>query len=104
MAKASTPKPNFRPADELLSVRAEIKRLEAREAELRQVFIDAEEGSKVFLGEYAFVSITHSARKTLDRAALVAEFGEDAIEPFMKTTDVTIVKCAGTLPTGVKNG
>lgn len=95
---------NFRPADELLAVRAEIKRLEARESELRQVFIDAEPGSKLFVGEYAFVSITHSARKTLDKAALIAEFGEDVIEPFMKTTDITTVKCAGTLPTGAKNG
>ena len=65
---------NMPPADELELVRAEIKRLRAREAELRAAVLD-EGGTEP--GQDWRVEIVEQRRRTLDRAALPREIGND---------------------------
>lgn len=65
---------NMPPADELELVRAEIKRLRKREAELRAAMLD-EGGTEP--GQDWRVEIVEQRRRTLDRAALPREIGDD---------------------------
>jgi hypothetical protein len=65
---------NMPPADELELVRAEIKRLRAREAELRAAVL-GEGGTEP--GQDWRVEIVEQRRRTLDRAALPREIGSD---------------------------
>lgn len=65
---------NMPPADELELVRAEIKRLRAREAELRAAVLE-EGGAEP--GQEWRVEIVEQRRRTLDRAALPREIGND---------------------------
>jgi hypothetical protein len=65
---------NMPPADELELVRAEIKRLRKREAELRGAVLE-EGGAEP--GQDWRVEIVEQRRRTLDHAALPREIGED---------------------------
>ena len=65
---------NMPPADELELVRAEIKRLRAREAELRAALLEEGGGEP---GQDWRVEIVEQRRRTLDRAALPREIGDD---------------------------
>ena len=65
---------NMPPADELELVRAEIKRLRTREAELRAAVLE-EGGAEP--GRDWRVEIVEQRRRTLDRAALPREIGSD---------------------------
>ena len=65
---------NMPPADELELVRAEIKRLRAREAELRAAVLE-EGGAEP--GQDWRVEIVEQRRRTLDRTALPHEIGND---------------------------
>ena len=65
---------NMPPADELELVRAEIKRLRKREAELRGAVLD-EGGAEP--GQDWRVEVVEQRRRTLDRAALPPEIAGD---------------------------
>ncbi len=65
---------NMPPADELELVRAEIKRLKAREAELRAAMLE-DGGAEP--GEDWRVEVVEQRRRTLDRAALPPEIAGD---------------------------
>jgi hypothetical protein len=81
--------PNVHPVDELSAVREEIKLLEARADELRQVLLA--EGADLNGDQYIAV-IQPGVRETLDRKALIDAFGEAAIFPFIKATHFKTVK------------
>lgn len=66
-------RPNMAPADELELVRAELKRLRAREAELRAQVL--EEGAEP--GQDWRVEVVEQRRRTLDRSALPTEIADD---------------------------
>ena len=93
MAKAKT-KPqvelrNIHPVDELYLVREEIKTLEKRADELRELALA--EGADLKGDMYTAV-IVPSVRETLDRKAITEAFGEAAVAPFVKTTKFKTVK------------
>jgi hypothetical protein len=64
---------NMPPADELELVRAEIKRLKAREAQLRDEVL----GGAAEPGRDWRVEVVEQRRRTLDRSALPAEIADD---------------------------
>lgn len=64
---------NMPPADELELVRAEIKRLKAREAALRDEVL----GGAAEAGQDWRVEVVEQRRRTLDRAALPPEIAGD---------------------------
>lgn len=78
--------PNMLPADELASVRAQIRTLEAREAELRNGFLS---GALNPRGQYVSVEIKPQSRRTLDREALPRAIKEDPA--FWRVTKVNSV-------------
>lgn len=82
---------NMPPADELEVVRAEIKRLRAREAELRAAVLE-EGGAEP--GQDWRVEVVEQRRRTLDRAALPPEvvrdprFWKERVARVVKTVSV----------------
>ena len=80
---------NIHPADELSSVREEIKILQTRADELRDQLLAAGADLK---GEQYTASIVPGVRETLDRKALTEAFGEKAVAPFVKATTYKTVK------------
>lgn len=78
---------NMAPADELELVRAELKRLRAREAALRAQVL---ENGGAEPGQDWRVEVVEQRRRTLDRAALPAEVAEDP--RFWKETVSRVVK------------
>jgi len=83
---------NIHPADELAAVRDEIRQLEAREAVLRNHFLEEGLTREDFEGEAHRVAVLTSSRETLDKAAVIAEFGLPAIQRFIKKSTVRTVK------------
>jgi hypothetical protein len=83
---------NLHPADELGAIRDAIKQLEAREAVLRAYLLDASNEERDGVNFTAFVQA--SVRETLDKPALIAAFGRDAIEPYIKASEVRSLKLA----------
>lgn len=81
--------PNIHPADELSAVREEIKILQSRADELRDMLL--EEGADL-KGEQYLAAIIPGVRETLDKKALTEAFGEAAIAPFVKKTNYKTVK------------
>ena len=81
--------PNIHPADELSAVREEIKILEGRADELRDILL--KEGASLEGDNYVAQIITNK-RETLDRAAITEAFGEEAIAPYVKTTTYPVLK------------
>ena len=88
-------RPNMAPADELELVRAELKRLRAREAALReQVLVDGAQP-----GEDWRVEVVEQRRRTLDRAALPPEIASDP--RYWKESVTRVVKTVSVrVPTG----
>jgi hypothetical protein len=80
---------NIHPADELSSVREEIKILQTRADELRDQLLAAGADLK---GDQYTASIIPGVRETLDRKALTEAFGEKAVAPFIKATAYKTVK------------
>jgi len=80
---------NIHPVDELYLVREEIKTLEKRADELRELALA--EGADLKGDMYTAV-IVPSVRETLDRKAITEAFGEAAVAPFVKTTKFKTVK------------
>jgi hypothetical protein len=78
---AAPPPRNRHPADELADVRAEIKQLEDREAQLRNALIaDGADRSGV---QYEAV-IFEQRQERLDTKAVIEHFGADALRPFYR--------------------
>jgi hypothetical protein len=64
---------NMKPADELKTIRDQIKVLQAREAELREGIISGKLDS---VGHFAVAIMVKQNRKTFDRKAAEAELGD----------------------------
>ena len=88
--KATAPElPNIHPADELAATREEIKIMQGRADELRDMLLA--EGASLEGDQHTAVIIPGS-RETLDRKALEETFGADVIAPFLKKTSFKTVK------------
>jgi hypothetical protein len=87
---------NMPAADELELVRAEIKRLKAREAELRAAML---EGGDTEPGQDWRVEVVEQRRRTLDRAALPPEIAADP--RFWKERVARVVKTISVRARGV---
>jgi hypothetical protein len=86
-AKIKTPETpalvNIHPADELSAIREEIKILEGRAKDLRDLLLA--EGASLKGDSYTAI-IQSRTRETLDRKAITEAFGEAAVAPFVKVT------------------
>jgi len=76
--------PNIHPADELSSVREEIKILTKQADGLRDKLLTDREHLK---GDQYTAIIRAKSRETLDRKAIEEAFGTAAIAPFIKITN-----------------
>ena len=81
--------PNIHPVDELAALREDIKQLQAREDVLRAELL--KDGADLDGKQYQGF-IQPSTRETVDKNALIAELGKEAVQPFLKTTLVRSVK------------
>lgn len=77
------------PADQLALVRQRIKVLQDQEAELKAACAKLPEADRV--GRYNEVRVAVVQRTALDTKALKEAMGEDALKPYMKTTEATVV-------------
>lgn len=77
------------PADRLALVRQRIKALQEDEAELKAVCAELPEADRV--GRYNEVRVATVSRTALDTKALKEAMGEAALQPYMKTTEATVV-------------
>jgi hypothetical protein len=82
-------RPNIHPADELSAVREEIKIMQTRADELRDLLLA--EGADL-KGDSYTAAIIPGTRETLDRKALEETFGADVVAPFLKKTNFKTVK------------
>ena len=80
---------NIHPADELSAVREEIKILQERADELRDILL--KDGADLHGDQYT-ANIIPGTRETLDRKALEETYGADVIAPFLKKTSFKTVK------------
>jgi len=80
---------NIHPADELSAVREEIKILQDRADELRDLLL--KDGADLHGDQYT-ANIIPGTRETLDRKAITEAFGEAAVAPFIKATQFYTVK------------
>ena len=87
--KTQVERPNIHPADELAATREEIKIMQGRADELRDMLLA--EGASLDGDQHTAVIIPGS-RETLDRKALEETFGADVIAPFLKKTHFKTVK------------
>lgn len=77
------------PADKLALVRQRIKALQTEEAELKAACLALPESD--WLGRYNALNVAKVSRTALDAKALREALGEAALQPFMKTTEATVV-------------
>jgi hypothetical protein len=82
---------NIHPADELAALREEIRQMQERESELRNLLL-ADGADRE--GNQYMAFIQTSNRETVDKNALVAELGREAAARFLKTSIVRSVKLA----------
>ena len=82
---------NVHPADELAALREEIKQLSAREDELRALLLKPDADLN---GDQYIAHIQTSTRESVDKSALIAELGREAVERFFRNTVVRSVKVA----------
>ena len=75
--------------DELADIRAEMKRLEAREAELKAAL--TVDGCNLNGDEFE-ASVTRATAERVDTAALRKYLGEDGIKPFLKRSETVTVR------------
>ena len=81
--------PVIHPADELSAIREEIKIMQERADELRDMLLA--EGADL-CGDQHDAVILPGTRETLDRKAITEAFGEEAVAPFLKVTHYKTVK------------
>jgi hypothetical protein len=82
-------RPNIHPADELAAMREEIKIMQGRADDLRDMLLA--EGADLRGDQYT-AAIIPGTRETLDRKAIEEAFGEAAVAPFLKKTTYKTVK------------
>ncbi|MEM6621861.1 MAG: hypothetical protein AAF674_06495 [Pseudomonadota bacterium] len=87
-----TTRRNMSPADELGHIRDEIRRLKAREAELREQILETGDASGT---DYA-VEIREQTRRTFDRSALPQAIQDDPA--YWKVTTTRLVKTVRLTP------
>lgn len=80
-------KTNLRPADELFSIRAQIKDLKAREDELRDGILSGDLDTH---GDFTIATISKRKSKRFDRKAPEAELGD--LSRFDSQTEVTMIR------------
>ena len=80
---------NRHPVDELADIRAEIKRLETREAELKTAL--AADGCNLDGDEFE-ASVSRISAERVDTAALRKHLGEDGIRPFLKRSETVTLR------------
>jgi len=80
---------NIHPADELQALREEIKQLQTRESELRDILLAP--GANL-AGDQYIAAILPSNRETVDKNALIADLGKDAVAKYLKNTVVKSVR------------
>lgn len=83
---------NIHPADELFALRAQIKALTDREAQLRETLLDTNDAGREGAEYRAFV--IPSTRETLDTKAITLALGREVIEPFLKKSQIKTLKLA----------
>lgn len=88
--------PNRHPADELADLRAELRRLEDREANLRDMLLA--EGADLVGSEHV-ARIVASPQHRLDRELLEQRFGAAAVRACRKPVTVTMVRLEPLGPT-----
>jgi hypothetical protein len=88
---------NRHPADELADVRAEIKRLQLREAELRNILL-AEGADRTGIQYKAVVLDT--GQKHINTKALIDHFGAATMRPFFRSIACRVVKLEGQKSSG----
>lgn len=77
---------NRHPADALADVRAEIKQLKIREAELRHELLKAHESDR--RGVHWRARVRNITLEHLDAKAAIKHFGQEAMNPFMRKNHV----------------
>jgi hypothetical protein len=82
---------NRHPVDELADVREQIKKLEARERELRNIVLSRECS---FVGDEYEAAVVMQRRSRLDTREIKRQLGLEALQRFMMSTEVAIVKLA----------
>jgi len=80
---------NRHPIDRLADVRAEIKRLDAVEAELRKSIIVGDFG---LTGDQYIAEVRETTRETIDSALVRKHLGPDGIKPFLKKSTTQTVR------------
>jgi hypothetical protein len=80
---------NRHPVDELADVRAQMHRLEQRERELRKMILD---GECLPIGDDYEADVVMQRRNTLDTKEIKRQLGLEALQRFMMSTEVAIVK------------
>jgi len=74
------------------ALRAQIKALQDRESQLRDVLLAANDAGREGAAYRAFVMV--STRETLDKNAITAALGKDVVEPFMRKSEMKTLKLA----------
>lgn len=80
---------NIHPADELAAIREEIKQLQDRESVLRAALLADDADLR---GDQYLATIIPSTRETVDKNALIAELGREAVAKFLKSSHIKTVK------------
>lgn len=80
---------NRHPIDELADVRAELKRLKAREAELRDVILA---GGCELVGDQFEASVRETKSERIDVEALRREMGTKALAPYMRESTTCTIR------------
>lgn len=86
----TAPTRNRHPVDELADVRAAIRDLQAREAELKEIVVHLD-GCRLEGDDFEGV-VTWATAERVDTAALRKHLGEDGIKPFLKPTSTVTVR------------
>jgi hypothetical protein len=80
---------NRHPVDELSDIRSEMKRLKAREDEIRDLILSERISTT---GDQWDVSVSISSQERVDTAALRKHLGPDAIAPFIRQAVVKTIR------------
>ena len=80
---------NRHPVDRLADVRRQIAELEKEGERLRQMIFD---GKCTLTGDSHIAAIHEIQRENLDRPAVLSHYGRDALAPFLRRTEYTLVK------------
>jgi hypothetical protein len=89
VVKIETAKRNIHPVDELAEIREKLRELQAREKTIRDMILTEECSQE---GAAFYARVTTQSRESLDAAAVKKEFGLERLRPFLKASEISIVK------------